>query len=618
MTSSTYHKDYVYGYIHISDIPYKYWNAEIIDLALKKEPIRYYETLLSLSINKEINMTPQEVLKSIPKKYCTDKIYKKLLNYDYQKYCSIVPKAYLPHIVVDERYGNVLMANFKDIPEQQRTPAMYKALSRISFEDYLMYIVNYHDIPERYLDKKTCVRMFYENIDKYIKEIPFQYRSQELCDMLVKRNFQKYFMYVPEECRTSKMYEQFVELNPVKNITIVPKEKRTQAMYDNIFECGMDNYIKLIPEKFRTKKMYQRLIKINPTKYVGLMPIKYFDVNLAVELAIANVDNFELIPREVKNEEFYLKLIKENPSKYFKFLPEEYYTDETITKIGNILLKYKGNGRISDDLPINESIIDKFPGLLGRFSDKIVLKIIKKELCEIIANNQSIDTIITKYGITNRTIINILSQIKKEDIETYQEISKRIEEHKTQEYIDVHDDIDRLDIIITALGPTTRRKLTSEKKQQIAYLIKKYICVPLEVIYTYNNSYMQDKPNEKVNKFIEYVLEYSLLIDRYEGLSETRKITFDNPWLKDFDFNKHFNIVDGKATSTYKYGDKELTPELANNILIKLASEDIPLNILIVNTAFRYYFKGELDTYIDKLHEYDKIFIEPKRRKREV
>lgn len=620
MISNTYYKDYLSGYININDIPYKYWNGEIISLALKKEPYTYYERLLTLSINKEMHASPEEILREIPEKYRTYRIYKKLLDYDYQRFYLLVPQEYIPRVKTEEYHHESLITNFKNIPEEDRTPAMYKALSKISFEDYLMYVINYHDIPDKYRNKQMCLKLFYSNIDKYVKEIPDEYKSQELCNMLARRNFKKYFSIIPEECRTKEMYEEFVRINPVKNIEEVPKNKRTQAMYDYIFDCGMDNYIKFIPRECRTKEMYHQLIKIKPNKYIGLMPDEFFDVKLAIELVMMNITNLNLIPNKLKNEEFYLRLIKNDPIKYLKLLPTEYYTDEIVTKIGNILLKRKDNHKIVDDLKINKLIIDKFPGLLGKFSDKIIMSIIKEELCTIIANNQSIDIIINKYGLNNKTIINILSKIKEKDIKAYKEINQKIEEHNLLKYTNILEDMKKLETIIVSLGNVVRRKLTSEKKQEIAYLIKKYVYTPLEVIYTYNNSYMKENANEIINHFIEYVLEYSILIDRYEGLTETRKITFENPWLKDFDLVKHFNIIDGKPTSTYKYGTdgKELTLDLAKAIINKLISEEIPLNTLIVSVAFRKYFQGELDNYIQELHNYDNIFIDPKRRKREV
>ena len=238
----------------------------------------------------------------------------------------------------------------------------------------------------------------------------------------------------------------------------------------------------------------------------------------------------------------------------------------------------------------------------------------------MLVNNQSIDIITDRYGISNRSIINILLIIKEEDIKLYKNINEKINAHNSIEYKSVIDDIAKLEVIINSLGQVSRRKLTSEKKQEIAYLIKKYIHTPLEVIYTYNNSYLKENASETINYFIEYVLEYSLLIDRYEGLSEFRKISYENPWLKDFDINKHFSVINGVPTSTYKYGEdeKELTFDLATEIINKLNFEGIPLNSLIVNIAFRKHFKGELDNYIEELHNYDKIFEKSKRKKREV
>ena len=618
--NDAYYKDYIASYINITSIPYKNWTKEIVEYALKKEPYTYYENLIKASINGETPLSPYRTLMTIPITYRTFRIYKRLLDYDYKTFFLLVPNEYLGKIKIEKNMGNLFVKKFESIPEKERTPELYKTLSKISLEDYIMQVINFHDIPKEYLTKKKCMDMFYSNIEKYISEIPDIYKSQELCDLLVRIDFAKYFKYIPEVCRTPKMYEEFVQMNPTKNIKEVPKEKQTQGMYDLIFEYGIDHYIDLIPEKYRSKKMYHRLIRINQNKYLPLMPIEYFDADIAVELITVNTSNMNIIPAKAKTLDFYLKLIKKDPPKYLKYLPDKYLTDEVIVKIGSILEKRKDNRKFYDELPINKLIIDKFPGLLGQFSDKIIMKVIKEELCDIIANNLSIDTVIDKYGLSNKTIINILAKIKEKDIKTYKKVNKKIEEHNSLEYTNIQDDMLKLETIILSLGKVSRRKLTSEKKQEIAYLIRKYVHTPLEVIYTYNNSYLKEDKNEVINNFIEYVLEYSLLIDRYEGLAETRKITYENPWLKDFDFNKFFNIVNGIPMSSYKYGAeaKELTMDMAKEIINQLTAEEIPLNTLIVSIAFRRYFKGELEDYIKELHSLDEIFIESKRKKREV
>lgn len=616
---NTYYKDYVAGYISITKIPYKSWTKEIVEYALRKEPYNYYENLIKASIDGETPMTPYDTLMTIPRTYQTFQIFKRLLDYDYKNFFLLIPNAYLGKIKIEKNMSSLFIKKFQSIPENERTPELYKTLSKISLEDYIMQVINFYDIPKEYLTKKKCMDMFYANTEKYVYEIPEIYKSQELCDLLVRIDFEKYFKCVPEACRTPKMYEELVRRDPIKNIKEVPSEKQTQAMYDLIFDYGIDHYINLIPKKFLSKKMYHRLIRINQNKYLPLMPEEYYDTDIAVELVVASTSNLNTIPAKVKNIDFYLRLIKKDPTKYLKYLPNKFFNDEVIAKIGSILEKRKDTHKLCEELPINKMIIDKFPGLLGQFSDKIIMKVIKEELCDIIANNLSINTVIDKYGLSNKTIINILAKIKEKDIKTYKKVNEKIEEHNASEYTNIQDDMLKLETIILSLGKVSRRRLTSEKKQEIAYLIRKYVHTPLEVVYTYNNSYLKENKNETINDFIEYVLEYSMIIDRYEGLAEARKITYENPWLKDFNFDKFFNIVNGIPTSTYKYGAeaKELTVNIAKEIINYLISEGIPLNTLIVSIAFRRYFKGELEDYIKELHSFDNIFTESKKRIRE-
>lgn len=168
------------------------------------------------------------------------------------------------------------------------------------------------------------------------------------------------------------------------------------------------------------------------------------------------------------------------------------------------------------------------------------------------------------------------------------------------------------------MGDVSRKSITTNQKLEFAYLSKKYLENSLEDIYAYNNSYYNKVVSLEVNSFIEYVLAYSLYVDAYSGMVDIKKITHNNEWLKDFNYIKFFDIRDNVAHSKHIYGEKqmELTPEIAREIIARLKIEEIPLNILIVNVAFRRYFKGELDLYIKELHGLDTIFDKPKRKKR--
>lgn len=616
-----FYNDYKNGYISIKDIEYKHWTKDIRALAIMKDPYAYYEILLKYTMDGITEYTVDECLGLIPGKYRTIKIYKMLLEYDFIKYNKIVPRGYIDIIKFDDKKQKAIFDNFKYISESNRTPALYRQLSKYSFEDYLTYVVNYRDIPDEYRNKQTCVALFYGNIDYYVSQIPDEYKSVELCEMLVKKDFNKYFKIVPEDCRTIAMYEEYVSLDPAYHINKVPETKRSQKMYDMYFDYTLDNGFENIPKLYRSKRMYHRLIMMDtPYRelYIKTMPKEYIDNRIAIFLLKKDFKFFKMLPNDIKNEQLYLDLFEEDINKYLGLLPKKYYTDEMIEAICNKLKGLDEIKKITIDTPVIDLIISKHPELLSKFSDKIIKRMIEHELYGIINNDDSITTIKNKYHINDFVLKSVLKLIKNENIETYDVLNRVINEEKREYYDKVNQNIEIMDTIITSLGPVTRRTLTADKKIKFVYLTNKYLDFSLEELYSLNYNNEAINYNRKFNSFMENVLDYGAYAVRNNILVKIYGISFNNPWLKKFDFNKFFDIRDGKAHSVYKYGkdEKELTLDIANNILAILNEAEIPLNSLIVNLAFRNYFKGTLEDYIKELHSYDLIFNDVKIKKK--
>ena len=64
-----------------------------------------------------------------------------------------------------------------------------------------------------------------------------------------------------------------------------------------------------------------------------------------------------------------------------------------------------------------------------------------------------------------------------------------------------------------------------------------------------------------------------------------------------------------------RYGKNSelLTFEVEERIISVLKSEGIPLSEVIVTTAFKEYFNGNLAMYVEKLMEYDAKYVDSKK-----
>lgn len=445
VSNNIYYLDFKAGYISIKDIPYKYWDNDVVNYALWKDPHAYYECLLCYTLEGMTGLTVKKCLEAIPSKYKTEKLYKKLLEYDGSKYSSLVPLEMRDKIKLKSLKPEDLLANFKYIDEADRTPKMYKELSKISFDDYLMYVVNYNGIPDVYRTKSMCLGLFYGNVEKYVSEIPDEYKSVELGKLLVKIDFRKYFPKLPEDCRTSEMYEEYVAINPVAHIDKVPKEKRTQKMYEMLFDYTLDTYLDKIPKEFISKEMYHRLIRINPKKYLHITPEEYLDQTILVDIVETNLRYFNLLPVKLLTKDFYLLLIKRNPLKYLKYLPEEFYTDDVINEITKILMHNNFKLKINVNHKFNKLLLNNQPLLISQFTIPAIYDIIRNELALMANMNGDIVDISHKYHIKNEIIMNALNSLKKSDAELYRMIDSYLNSDRVyKKYKNISTDLKKL------------------------------------------------------------------------------------------------------------------------------------------------------------------------------
>jgi hypothetical protein len=171
-------------------------------------------------------------------------------------------------------------------------------------------------------------------------------------------------------------------------------------------------------------------------------------------------------------------------------------------------------------------------------------------------------------------------------------------------------DVSNLDIIIGMLGDIKGNKLDMEQKIKFAYLNMKYINNSLEEIYNFNYNKYSGRDYSKVDGFFKRILKYNYVFGKDRDIStipEVKTILFNNGWLKKYDRNKFFSIKDGNITMERRYGkdSKLLTLEIEKEIISELVINNIPLNDMVVQGAFREYFNGRLDEYVKKFIGYD-------------
>ena len=619
---SIYHKDYLAGYMSISNIPYAYWDEDIVKRALSVEPYIYYEELLEHSHNGLTGVSVVKCVNKTPEKYRSLDFYKRLLKLDEVKYRDLVPPKILRHNVdAAKNETEKLIEKFELTPKPVRTPQMYQQLSKLSFDDYLLYVVDYKGIPEIYRTKENCLPLFYGNLDYYVAKIPDILKTTELAKMLLARDFQKWFFILPSHCKTTWMYEQFVQINPFVNLPQVPIEQRTQKMYDIFFEYTLDTHLDMIPKKFLTDAMWKKLIMLDDKKYFYDAPEECFDYELIVYLAKKNSYYLDVIPFDSISKDVFLELIRYDARKFLNYLPEKYYTSDVIKEISSIIDKkvdlsmwgFNINSRL------NRLIIDYNPPLIKRFTESVFRDIIKMELLYMTSEGTSIEDIAQKYRVSADSILKAFNTLSITDKKAFAKISSYLSGENSPLLDDqMGTELSKLEKIIQAIGPAKRHTITTEQKVQFAYLTNRYLHVPLEKIFNYNNSSLNQEVSEIVNHFFENVLDHAVKYDQYNGAFDIRKITTNNEWYKKFSVSDFFKIKNGNQNIWYYYQnhDNEMTPDMANEIIARLQLEEIPLNYLIVAVAFRKYFLGELDNYINELHSYDMVLKKTKRKKR--
>ena len=123
--NNIYFDDYKAGYVGLRDIPYKYWNQELISYALKREPAAYYEKLLEYSIAGVTGLDAFAIFKQIPDKYKTLNLYRMLSEQGDERYKCLIPLEILNKLVLTDighdlffHSGNYLYFQYLQFPKE--------------------------------------------------------------------------------------------------------------------------------------------------------------------------------------------------------------------------------------------------------------------------------------------------------------------------------------------------------------------------------------------------------------------------------------------------------------------------------------------------------------------
>ena len=137
----------------------------------------------------------------------------------------------------------------------------------------------------------------------------------------------------------------------------------------------------------------------------------------------------------------------------------------------------------------------------------------------------------------------------------------------------------------------------------------------MEEIYSFNFSKYTNVDYSNVTRFFNRVLKYNFIRSDVATVPEKKTIQFNNGWLRNYDRKRFFAIKKGVPTMERRYGkDSELlTFEIEEKIINVLKSGGIPLSEVIVITAFKEYFNGNLAMYVEKLKRYDALYVDAKK-----
>lgn len=546
------------------------------------------------------------LLEYVPKKYRTKDMYNKYIKdcaskirvsigqakiydewkrrYEYLGFLKLIPKEYITQKVYDEMFKiNPLL--YVAFPDEFKTYSMSEQLYSIYRDAVRIFI------PSQVLFSATNAELLKDKTEDEIENMYFEMFKDDPLEMID---------YIPLKYRSQRIYNLLFEVGGIDVVEIIPIEFRTQEMWDRIvFNSNRIEVLKNIPEQFITDEMCDYLYSLfgSYTEDLCYVPDRCLSKEMIIDLINYNIyENLDRVSVSKLDEELLGIIILK--------LKKAIDTKKTV-KANKELVKY---------------IVKLYPNMSRVFDKEIISEIIENELYNLIANEGTIENIASKYDVGIGYVNGILESIKDKDIVKYDMIKKILDMNQNRWFYNMQIDVSNLDIIIEMLGNIKDNRLDINQKVKFAYLYIKYIGNSLEEIYNFNYNKYSGRDYSKVDSFFKRILKYNYVFGKDRDIStipEVKTIVFNNSWLKKYDRNKFFSIKDGNATMERRYGkdSKLLTLEIEKEIINELRINNIPLNDIIVQSAFREYFNGRLDEYIKQFIGYDIEFENNKKER---
>ena len=141
----------------------------------------------------------------------------------------------------------------------------------------------------------------------------------------------------------------------------------------------------------------------------------------------------------------------------------------------------------------------------------------------------------------------------------------------------------------------------------------------MDDIYKFNLKFGSESAKDyyiHLDKFFKRFLKFHRIygvFGSYVSDLEADAAEVNISWLSPYNNDSFFAVKDGKPTVDFFFGTdakdrKQLTMDIAANIVDLLKQHGIPLKHIIVRQAFRTYFTGDLDDYLGRVTGLDEEF----------